>query len=191
MHQTPVTGRHAAPKKHPALNPNYGQLLKLQLSRSRECTKDSLFSAFTDDDYFITLTFKPHVKISEELRSSTVRQFLRRLNIAAYGSDYRRKKTRCLRYCGVFEVSKGGSLHLHAVISAPEGDNRLEGKSFERVIKRLWTQLDLGGEVFAQSAERMYELEGAAGYVMKAINSPKDYANFDAENWNPTGVPPK
>lgn len=170
-----------AKKKHPALTRDYTKRLKKLLARDADWNKYWFWSGFHEEDRFITLTFRPHMRIDEYQRTKTVDEFLKRLNRAVYGADFTKRGKR-LSYCGFFEISPGGSLHLHALISAPENIDRLNGESFDHLIIRTWKRLALAGEHFAQHSTDMYDVERVLDYMMKDVTRPKHYANFDVLN---------
>lgn len=165
-----------------AVNRKYCRYELERLRRHPEFVLSWFFKGFEESARFVTLTFSPYCRTTEETRSNTFREFMKRLNRAVYGSQFLKhgKRLCCLP---VLEESKGGSHHIHALISTPDNFDLLRpGESFDELIVRLWTKLRLTGVAKAQYSTTMYDLENVSKYITKDLKRPWDYANLDVMN---------
>lgn len=165
-----------------ALYPKYNKYNFERLRRHPEFQFAWMVRGFSESDRFVTLTFNPDKKTTPLTRSETFGEFMKRLNRAVYGAEFtkRGKRLRCLPF---HEESKGGSHHIHALISTPDNLDRLRpNEDFDELIVRIWVGLRLTGIEEAQYSTVMYDLEGVYKYISKDIKRPWDYANFDVMN---------
>lgn len=166
-----------------ALNPKYAKFESERLKRDPEFLLRWYLKGFTESDRFVTLTFNPNVTTTELGRSKTFGEFMKRLNRAVYGADYRKRGKR-LDCLPIHELSSGGSHHIHALISTPDNLDRLRpGESFDELIVRLWTRLRQAGTAKAQYSTSMFDVDECLyKYLTKDIRRPWDYANLDVMN---------
>lgn len=135
---------------------------------------------FSDNDSFVTLTFKPGIPFDEAQRSIDVKQFLKRLNRKVFGKQYDKhhKKLKCFP---VFEFNNSDGLHVHMLLERPDDTSRLY-LPFEATVIETWCSMENTGIPKAQDVQNLYAVKRALGYCTKQIRTPDKLLRVDVNN---------
>lgn len=132
----------------------------------------------------VTLTTRR--RLDEIQLSKEVSDTLHRVNTALFGTHYSRRKTIRLSTLAVQERSIEQGLHTHILVGVPEGSLELKANPalvpVPDLIIRTWVSLDdrFMRSPNAQDARRLYDFDGARGYVMKTMTS---YEALNRVDW--------
>jgi hypothetical protein len=95
------------------------------------------------NDYFVTLTFKYGYKNDEAKRTADLIRYFNMLDRALLGKESKKGKRKLFRYT-VFELNKGGQLHVHFLLENP-GSVNVNESAHKRLIISTWLKLDCSG----------------------------------------------
>lgn len=147
---------------------------------SRKELIDWVSPNFNENDYFVTLTFRPNILFDEAARSLDVRHFLNRLNRKIYGKQFDRglKRLKCFP---VFEFNNSDGLHVHMLLERPADESRLD-RAFEATVIEVWTNLNNGGIPKAQDVRDTFDIKRLLSYMSKQIRTSDKLIRVDANN---------
>lgn len=118
------------------------------------------------NDYFVTLTFKYGYKNNEVQRSCDLRRYFFMLDRAILGKNAKNRGRKLYRYA-VFELTKGGHLHVHILLENPSSVH-VQESAHKRLILSTWQKLDCSGSELANKVMHIVETpEHVEAYIHK------------------------
>jgi hypothetical protein len=131
---------------------------------------------------FITLTCSR--RVGREELSEAIARLIHRIKRRVLGRKAEHKE---LTQIAVFEPTFKGGVHAHVILEDPYSLD--VAKAFRstqpigKLITEEWAELGIGGKAVAQDVQRVYDLNGAIGYLHKRLRSASALDWIDLNNF--------